>query len=205
MLMIALFEHVNNNLCMTYRGNRFEVGELKGLGMVFEAIDTMEAQGLTLVDEVMAGKSHRRRLHKDAIQSGVEPNYLLQATFSPPEQEGKRYITAYLIEESNRLLGEMVLPGIVEIDKGGINGFNEMLPGHAFGSTGRTEDDMADVYMPWLRTQWTEGRKNLMFYCGILPPKTRRFLDDYPQEWDTKSMRSGLVVFTPSPVEMQAH
>ncbi len=204
MLMIALFEHVNNNLCMTYRGNRFEVGELKGLGMVFEAIDTMEAQGLTIVDEVMAGRSHRRRLQKGAVE-GEEPNYLLQATFSPPEEEGKRYRTAYLLEESNRLLGEMILPGEVVIDKGGINGYDETLPGHAFGSTGRTEDDMADVYMPWLQSRWSEHGKDLMLFCGILPPKTRRLLDDYPQEWDTKSMRKGLVVFTPSPKDMKSH
>lgn len=85
------------------------------------------------------------------------------------------------------------------------NGYDPTLGNFAFGSTGRTEDDILAVYeAPWVNSKWTEAGKRCMFYCGIEPPQPKALMEDYPVRWDERAMRRGAVVFEPTPVDLKS-
>ena len=137
---------------------------------------------------------------------GIQAEYLLQVTlYSPTAPEGKRYSARNYVEESRKLLRGLVLPGEVVLDEGGIDGFDETMQGHAFGSTGYTERDITRLYSPWLRTSWEEQGKSLQFYCGVLPKVPRPLLELRMSQWDSRIMRKGIVVFHDTPQSLHAY
>jgi len=191
---------------MPYRSERFSAGDLLGLEQAWSAIDNLEASGLPVVSEVMAGESYRRQLHPETAAQVGNVHYLLQAVVELPErQDGKRVSARYFVDESNRVLSNLDLPGEPEYDEGGLHGLDPSTTRLAFGSTGRTEDDVLTVYAPWVSTRWKEAGKNLMFFCGIELPKPKRLMEDYPIEWDVRLMRRGLLVFKPTPANLTTH
>ena len=191
---------------MAYRSERFDVGPLEGLAQVYRTIDGADEAGLMISDEIMAGSSYRRQLHPSMKDMGIQADYLLQVTLLSPQQaEGTRYSARNYIEESRKILGELSLPGEVKIDEGGIDGFDETMPGHAFGSTGYTERDTTWLYSPWLRTEWEEHGKTLQFYCGVLPIARKPLLELRMSQWDSRLMRRGIVVFSQTPQYLHAY
>ncbi|MCA9346442.1 hypothetical protein KC960_03045 [Candidatus Saccharibacteria bacterium] len=187
---------------MPYRSTRFEVGELRGLGQVYDQIDRLVSNGqATIQDEIMAGRSFRRPLDQETIDSGIDANYVLQTVLAlPPPPEGKRLSMRPFLEKANKVLGSLTLPGEVSVDHGGMYGFDETNTSYAFGSSGYDELDDTFVYPPWLRADWEEAGKSLIFFCGIQVPKIRRRLYDHDRSgWSTRFMRRGFVVFSPTP------
>lgn len=191
---------------MAYRSERFPAGEMKGLEKAWQVVDGLEASGLPVRTEVMAGKSYRRQLHSSVGAEVGEANYVLQAVLSVPKREdGKRVTARYFVDEAKSLLTAIDAPGEVVLDEGGLHGLDPSTTKLAFGSTGRTEDDILWVYAPWVSSRWTEAGKNCMFYCGIEPPQPKSFMEEYPFNWDERLMRSGLVVFEPTPADLSTH
>ncbi len=125
----------------------------------------------------------------------------------PARNDGKRITARYFIEESRKLLDRFAstLPGRPELDQGGLNGLDPSTTQLAFGSTGRTEDDILAIYPPWVSTRWSERSKTCMVFCGIEPPQPQSFMEDYPVRWDLGSMRRGMVVFEQTPEGLETH
>lgn len=191
---------------MAYRSERFPVGELRGLQIAWQVVDGLEANGLPVRTEVMAGSSYRRQLDPITSTEIGDVNYVLQAVLSVPKRDdGKRITAHYFIDEARKILGEVDAPGEVSFDEGGLDGFDPTVGNFAFGSTGRTQDDILTVYAPWLKSRWGEAGKNCMFYCGIEPPQPKALMEDYPVRWDERVMRRGMVVFRPTPVDLSTH
>lgn len=191
---------------MGYRSERIDVSELPGLGQVYSAVDGLEALDYRVDNEVMAGTSHRRRLHEDAITTGHRADYLLQVTLYPPLLIDKsRHTANYYIRESGKVLGSLVLPGDVSLDDGGLNGLDPATTQYSFRSTGDTQRDILDVYAPWLKAAWSEKGKYCLFFCGVLPPPPQAILEEYGFSWDEKSMRHGKVVFQPTPEGLETY
>lgn len=180
---------------MVYRSERFPVDEMSDLEQVFRAIDEIEASGLAVQDEVMAGTSYRRQLHKDTIAAGINVNYLLQTTFTGPKMVAARTF----VESAARILTTMDLPGDVILDEGAINGFDITSPEYAFGSTGNTDTDITMLYPPWIKASWSQNGRSGLFLCGIHAPQPKRLLDEYNYNWSPQRMRQGMVVFENMP------
>lgn len=191
---------------MAYRSERFPAGELKGLEKAWQVVDGLEATGLPLVAEVMSGKSYRRQLDPETVAKIGDADYVLQAVLSVPKRDdGKRISARYFIDESRRILSAVDAPGDAEFDEGGLQGLDPSTTELAFGSTGRTEEDILQVYAPWLNSRWTEAGKSCMFYCGIEPPQPKAFMEDHPVRWTERDMRHGVVVFESTPVELATY
>lgn len=181
---------------MSYRSERFEVGELTSLGQAFSAIDALESSGLAVQDEVMSGNSYKRQLHPDTIAAGINANYVLQVAFAPfASKNSSRLAARPFIEEAKGLLGTMELPGNVVLDEGLQDGFDITSGEYQFGSTGDTENDIARLYPPWLKASWSQAGRSMLFLCGIHAPQPKRLLDEYRYDWSTKKMKQGRVVF----------
>lgn len=191
---------------MAYRSKRFPAGELKKLEQTWGVIDGLEASGLPKRTEVMAGSSYRRRLHPDTVAKIGRVNYLLQVVLRVPDRDdGKRITAHYFVEEARTILGGLALPGKPTLDEGGLNGLDPTLANCAFGSTGRTEDDLLRIYPPWVSTRWSEAGKECMAYCGIEPPQPKSLYEEHPVRWDERVMRAGLVVFEPTPAGLATY
>lgn len=190
---------------MAYRSERFPAGELKGFEKAWQVVDGLESIGLPVRTEVLAGRSHRRQLDSRARAEIGDANYVLQAVLSVPKRDDKRITARYFIDESRRLLVALDAPGEVAFDEGGLHGLDPSTTKLAFGSTGRTEDDVLRVYAPWLSSKWTEAGKSCMFFCGIEPPQPRSFMEEYPVSWDERAMRRGAIVFEPTPADLTTH
>lgn len=185
---------------VAYRSERFPVGELSGLEKAWEVIDGLEATGLTVRSEIMAGKSYRRQLHPNTRAEIGDVNYVLQAVLSVPKRDDEKRLTSrYFIDEARRLLTATEVPGETTFDEGGLHGLDPSTTKLAFGSTGDTSKDVLWVFPPWLKSEWTEAAKSCMFFCGIEPPQPRHFMEEYPAGWDERMMRRGMVVFEPTP------
>ena len=181
---------------MPYRSERFEPTDMPGLAQAWAAIDGLEDRGMVVVDEVMMGNSHRRRLHEKVLPEN-RADYVLQTTFQmPPRPDGKRMTSEEYITESNKVLDALITPSIVFRDEGQVTG-----PGlrshHPFGSSGKTEDDIIEIYSPWRKARWRENGKGCLFLFGILPPQPRFLHEEIHSDWDSRLMRMGLVVFVP--------
>lgn len=191
---------------MAYRSERFPAGELKGLDKAWQIVDGLEESGLPVVSEVMSGTSYRRQLDERTAAKIGAVDYVLQAVLSVPNRDDDKRISAhYFIDESRRILGGIDPPGEGAIDEGGLNGHDPDLGNFAFGSTGRTKDDVLTVYPPWINSRWTEVGKSCMFYCGIKAPLPKALMEDYPVRWDERIMRQGAVVFEPTPADLRAY
>ena len=191
---------------MAYRSERFPAGELHGIEQAWQVIDRLEASGLPVASEVMAGKSYRRQLDTDTTAELGDPNYVLQAVLQVPKRtDDKRISARYFMDEARRILGSVEAPGEATLDEGGLGGLDPNTTELAFGSTGRTEDDILAIYAPWLSSKWTEASKSCMFFCGIEPPQPRHFMEDHPVQWDEWSMRHGMVVFKPTPEGLRTY
>lgn len=185
---------------MAYRSERFDAGELLGLMQAWQAIDSLEESGIQIRTEVMAGGSYRRPLEPIIRKSLGDPNYLLQAVLCiPPASDTRRISARNFVEFSKDTLSRLSLPGDALIDDGGLNGLDPETKSFAFGSTGRTETDVLQIYPPWVKSRWEEAGRTCILMCGIEPPKPRAVLEDYPVEWDERLMRHGHVVFEPTP------
>lgn len=190
---------------MPYRSQRFPAQDMPGLEKVWTAIDEMEAAGMTVRDEIMAGTSYRRQLHARTLE-GIGPvNYLLQAALEvPTPKEGHRITARYYIDESNRVLGGLDLPGEPKLDAGGLHGWDRLNSKQPFG-IGKTEDEILHIFMPWVSTEWTDAGRRCMFYCGIVPPEPKAFMEDHHNTFNEKIARMGMVTFTPTPEGLQTH
>lgn len=191
---------------MAYRSERFPAGELKGLEQTWKVIDSMEATGLPVRTEVMAGTSYRRQLHANTQAEIGDVNYLLQAVLQVPTRtDGKRITARYFVDEAKKILGELDLPGEPTLDEGGLHGLDPSTTKLAFGSTGTTEKDLLWIYAPWVSTRWSEAGKQCMAVCGIEPPQPKGFLEEHPVQWDERVMRHGLVVFQATPNGLETY
>ena len=191
---------------MAYRSERFPAGELKGLKKTWQTIDDLEESGLPVKSEIMSGRSYRRQLAPETVADIGNVNYVLQVVFSVPKRDdGKRIAAGYFIKESRKILGEIDIPGQVTLDEGRLDGFDRKSANLAFGSTGRTEDDILTVYPPWVSSRWEEMGRSCMFYCGIEPPQPQLPLEEYPVRWGEYVMRRGGVVFEPTPTNPRSH
>ena len=191
---------------MAYRSERFPAGELKGLEKAWQVVDGLEASGLPIRTEVLAGKSYRRQLDSRISTEIGDVNYVLQAVLSVPKRDdGKPIPARYFVDEARRLLTEVDAPGEVALDEGGLHGLDPSTTRLAFGSTGRTEDDILWVFPPWLSSKWTEAGKSCMFFCGIEPPQPKSVMEEYPVSWNERVMRRGAIVFVPTPTDLSTH
>jgi hypothetical protein len=191
---------------MAYRSERFTASDMPGLEQAWRAVDGLEASGLPVATEVMAGKSYRRQLNERTAAEIGDVNYVLQAVVKVPKRDdGKRITARYFVDESRRILGGLELPGEPTLDEGGLRGLDPSTTKLAFGSTGRTEDDILEIYAPWVSTKWTDASKQLMFFCGIEPPQPKSLMEDHPIVWDERLMRSGLVVFQATPQDLETY
>lgn len=191
---------------MAYRSERFPTGELKGLEQTWKVIDGLEASGMPVRTEVMAGTSYKRHLHTDTAVDIGDVNYLLQTVLQVPTRtDGKRITARYFVDESKKILGGLDLPGEPTLDEGGLNGLDPTLGNFAFGSTGTTEKDLLWIYAPWVSTRWSEAGKQCMAICGIEPPQPKGFYEEYPVDWNERSMRHGLVVFQATPSSLETY
>lgn len=191
---------------MAYRSERFPAGELNGLEQTWRVIDDMEASGLSMRTEVMAGTSYRRQLHPDTRAEIGDVNYLLQAVLQVPARtDGKRITARYFVDESRKILDELDLPGEPLLDEGGLSGLDPSTTKLALGSTGTTERDLLWIYAPWVSTRWSEAGKQCMAICGIEPPQPKGFYEEHPVRWDERSMRRGLVVFQTTPSGLETY
>ncbi|HYF97326.1 MAG TPA: hypothetical protein VD947_04820 [Patescibacteria group bacterium] len=188
---------------MAYRGSRFETDEGSGLAQVWKEVDRLEAEGLPVRTETLAGNSYRRRL-REVPEELEESDYLLQVVFSVPKLfPGKRAIPEYYIDESRRLLSGLDLPGEINFNRGGLNGSLALLSGDLpFGSTGRTEDDVVSIYPPWIMSKWQMSGKACVAAIGIEPPLPRHFLEGHPVPLNETAMRHGNFVFEPTPQDL---
>lgn len=191
---------------MAYRGQRFEAGELKGLEKAWSIVDGLENSGLPVRTEVVAGRSYRRQLDTQTVKRLGNVDYVLQTVFSVPERtDGKRISARYFIDESRRILGGIELPGEQEMDEGGLQGLEPTTTSLAFGSTGRTEDDILWMYAPWTHSRWAEAGRQCMAFYGIELPQPKALMEEHPIRWDERDMRHGAVVFQPSPEELRTY
>lgn len=184
---------------MGYRSERFEVGQMAGLGQAFGVIDGLESRGFVVEQEVMAGTSYRRQLAESALEGGFKANYVLQAVLSlpPPAMEGARWTLGQYLEESRSVIRNMELPGRkTSRDLGCVVIKKEALA--PFGAP-RSEDNIVDVFPPWAKASWSEQGKSCLFFCGIRPPQPKGFWEEYRFNWDERQMRRGRVLFRPTP------
>lgn len=193
------------SVIMSYRSERFEPINMPGLAQAWAAIDELEARGLPVAAEVMAGTSYRRQLHH-AVAANNRADYVLQATFQiPPRDDDIRMASASYITAANTVLDTLALPTVVLKDEGGLSG---LLPGsknYPTGSTGVVEDDVLHIYAPWRKSRWFENGKGCLFFCGILPPTPKRLFEDYEFDWSESRMQQGIVVFEPTPTGLETY
>lgn len=178
---------------MNYRSARFPAGNMDGLQQTWNAIDSVEASGVPVVSEVMAGASYRRQLAPETVDAFGNVDYLLQAILkAPTAARGKRLKAANYIAQAGEILTNMNLPGITSIDEGGIEGIT--------GRNGDTNTGTLDIYAPWRVSKWTEAGRQCMVFVGVEPPQPQLAHERYPYEWSESRLKSGHVVFKPTPL-----
>lgn len=192
---------------MAYRSKRFDPGEMKGLKQVWRQVDSLDALGLPIRTEVMAGSSYRRPLHPSTIAEIGDHNYIIQAVFKSPEaaEKGRTISARRFVDGANEILERLRLPGDAELDAGGLNGLDPTTTSLAFGSTGSTEKDILQIYPPWVSTEWVEANRRCMFFCGIEPPQPKALLEDHMFDWGEDRMRKGMVVFEQTPDSLETY
>lgn len=190
---------------MNNRSERFEPTNMPGLAQAWAAIDELEARGLPVAAEVMAGKLFDRQ-QDVSVAATNRADYVLQATFQiPPRNDDKRMTSVSYITAVNAVLDTLVLPTVVLKDEGGLSG---LLPGsknYPLGSTGKTEDDVLHIYAPWRKSRWFENGRGCLFFCGILPPTPKRLHEKYAFDWSESRMQQGIVVFEPTPTGLETY
>ncbi len=189
---------------MAYRSERFDPGELAGLQQAWDVVDLLDTHGVPVISEVMAGSSHRRRLHPDTVAEHGDINYLLQVTMQPaPWEDGGRLHARPYLEKANELLGAIEMPGETAVDPGGLHGWDvTTTTKHPLG-TGVTETEVLQVYPAWFRASWEEAGRRCVFYCGIQPPDPKLLMEDWMFRWEDRRLRAGEVVFEPTPTNLE--
>lgn len=176
---------------------------MEGLGQVFAEIDGLEHRGAAVVDEVMAGNCHRRRLSEEAKADGYDYDYLLQVTCDFPSLTGRtRLSAADCIAQSAEALAELDLPGESFVHEGLVLAPDKESLNLPFRSTGYAERDMRTIRPSWLVTSWREQGRSCLFLCGMYPPRPQGTFEDWDFDWNTRLMRRGHVVIRPSTEEV---
>ena len=195
---------------MPYRSERFEVGELTALGEVFRRIDN-EAKPFDVDFEVMSGAKYRRRVLPRAVAVlGCEPDYLLQLVLGMHDKTGyvsnvnaREYIELG-VEKIEQITGGLGAHGAedveLQLDRGGLNGWDLATSKEYPLGTGKTETETLDVFPPWAKLSWRQSGRSCLFFCGIdLPPKVGCEIERHDYILDESTLRAGDVVFRPTP------
>lgn len=190
-------------LTMSYRSERFDPGDLTGIERAWELIDLFDANQVPVVNEVMAGMRYRRQLHEETRANVGEVDYLLQVTLEPElRTDGFRLQPRSYLDKARHLLSLVNMPGDIQIDEGGLNGWDVKTTKEYPLGTGKTETEILSVYSPWLQTRWEEAGKQCMFFLGILPPRPKPYMEDWMSDWNERALRAGKIVFESTPDDL---